>query len=94
MIKLPPEKRKKDMLSMLLIALVIVLYSFQTLFCRLYNKAYPGSEDVSPFVYCVYYGVFVSVATFLFGGCKFDPSWQTVLFGLLNALVFKPHAKK
>ena len=73
------------MLSMLLIALVIVLYSFQTLFCRLYNKAYPGSEDVSPFVYCVYYGVFVSVATFLFGGCKFDPSWQTVLFGLLNA---------
>lgn len=73
------------MISVLLIALVIVLYSFQTLFCRLYNKAYPGREDVSPFVYCVYYGVFVSIATFLFGGCTFSPSWQTVLFGLLNA---------
>ena len=73
------------MISVLLIALVIVLYSFQTLFCRLYNKAYPGREDVSPFVYCLYYGVFVSAATFLFGGCTFQPSWQTVLFGLLNA---------
>ncbi|MBR3929893.1 MAG: EamA family transporter [Clostridia bacterium] len=72
------------MLSVILIALVIVLYSFQTLFCRLYNKAYPGREDVSPFVYCAYYGVFVSVATFFFGGCTFSPSWQTVLFGLLN----------
>ncbi len=73
------------MLSVLLIALVILLYSFQTLFCRLYNQAYPGREDVSPFVYCAYYGVLVSVATFLFGGCTFHPSWQTVLFGLLNA---------
>ncbi|MBQ5770466.1 MAG: hypothetical protein IIW08_04740, partial [Clostridia bacterium] len=73
------------MISVLLIALVIVLYSFQTLFCRLYNNAYPGREDVSPFVYCVYYGVFVSIATFLFGGCAFSPSWETVLFGLLNA---------
>ncbi|MBE5792614.1 MAG: hypothetical protein E7322_10755 [Clostridiales bacterium] len=73
------------MVSVLLIALVILLYSFQTLFCRLYNQAYPGREDVSPFVYCAYYGVFVSAATFLFGGCTFHPSWQTVLFGLLNA---------
>ena len=73
------------MLSVLLIACVIVLYSFQTLFCRLYNNAYPGREDVSPFVYCVYYGVFVSIATFFFGGCTFAPSWQTVVFGLLNA---------
>ena len=73
------------MISVLLIALVIVLYSFQTLFCRLYNKAYPGREDVSPVVDCLYYGVFVSAATFLFGGCTFQPSWQTVLFGLLNA---------
>lgn len=79
-----PKKREKIMISVLLIALVILLYSFQTLFCRLYNKAYPGREDVSPFVYCAYYGVFVSVATFLFGGCTFSPSWQTVLFGLLN----------
>lgn len=73
------------MISVLLIALVILLYSFQTLFCRLYNRAYPGGGDVSPFVYCAYYGVFVSIASFFFGGCAFDPSWQTVLFGLLNA---------
>lgn len=73
------------MLSVVLIALVIVLYSFQTLFCRLYNNCYPGKEEVSPFVYCAYYGVFVSVATFFFGSCSFSPSWQTVLFGLLNA---------
>lgn len=36
------------MTSTLLIAMMIVLYACQTLFCRLYNQRYPGEESTSP----------------------------------------------
>lgn len=55
------------MTSTLLIAMMIVLYACQTLFCRLYNQRYPGEESTSPFVYNVIYGVFVSIVTFAVG---------------------------
>ena len=75
------------MTSTLLIALMIVLYACQTLFCRLYNQRYPGEESTSPFVYNVIYGVFVSVVTFAVGKGRFAPSTATVLLGLLNGAV-------
>lgn len=75
------------MTSTLLIALMIVLYACQTLFCRLYNQRYPGEESTSPFVYNVIYGVFVSIVTFAVGRGRFAPSTATVLLGLLNGAV-------
>lgn len=75
------------MTSTLLIALMIVLYACQTLFCRLYNQRYPGEESTSPFVYNVIYGVFVSVVTFAMGKGRFAPSTATVLLGFLNGAV-------
>lgn len=75
------------MTSTLLIALMIVLYACQTLFCRLYNQRYPGEESTSPFAYNVIYGVFVSVVTFAVGKGRFAPSTATVLLGLLNGAV-------
>lgn len=75
------------MTSTLLIALMIVLYSCQTLFCRLYNQRYPGEKATSPFVYNVIYGVFVSAVTFAVGKGRFAPSAATVVLGLLNGAV-------
>ena len=75
------------MTSTLLIAMMIVLYACQTLFCRLYNQRYPGEESTSPFVYNVIYGVFVSIVTFAVGKGRFAPSTVTVLLGLLNGAV-------
>ena len=75
------------MTSTLLIAMMIVLYACQTLFCRLYNQRYPGEESTSPFVYNVIYGVFVSIVTFAVGKGRFAPSTATVLLGLLNGAV-------
>jgi len=75
------------MISVLLILLMIVLYSFQTLFCRLYNNVYPGREDTAPFVYNVFYGVFVSAVTLIIERFQFSASPETVLYGLLNSVV-------
>lgn len=75
------------MTSTLLIAMMIVLYACQTLFCRLYNQRYPGEESTSPLVYNVIYGVFVSIVTFAVGRGRFTPSTVTVLLGLLNGAV-------
>ena len=69
-----------------LVAMMSLLFSFQSLFTRLYSANYAGPDaaKATP-VFSVVYGVFIAAASFLLGGMTFAPSWQTVLFGLLNA---------
>ena len=74
------------MTSALLILLIVVLYSLQTLFCTLYNKNYPGkAENASP-VFCILESVVIAVFTWAWIGFKFDMSPMTLLFGVLNAV--------
>ena len=69
-----------------LVTLMIVFFSFQSLFTRLYSASYAGPDKGSATaVFSVCYGVFVAAASFFLGGMSFAPSWQTVLLGLLNA---------
>ena len=69
-----------------LVALMILFFSFQSLFTRLYSANYAGSDasKATP-VFSVVYGVFIAAASFLLGGMTFAPSWPTILLGLLNA---------
>ena len=69
-----------------LVALMILFFSFQSLFTRLYSANYagPDASKATP-VFSVVYGVFIAVASFVVGGMTFAPSWQTILLGLLNA---------
>ena len=69
-----------------LVALMILFFSFQSLFTRLYSANYagPDANKATP-VFSVCYGVFIAAASFLLGGMTFAPSWQTILLGLLNA---------
>ena len=69
-----------------LVTLMIVFFSFQSLFTRLYSAHYvgPDAAKATP-VFTVCYGLFIAAASFLLGGMTFAPSWQTVLLGLLNA---------
>lgn len=69
----------------LLITLMVLFFSFQSLFTRLYSANYAGEESQSTAVFSICYGVFIAVATQVVGGFSFAPSWQTWLFGLLNA---------
>ncbi len=74
------------MTSALLILLIVVLYSLQTLFCTLYNKNYPGkAENASP-VFCILESIVIAVFTWVWIGFKFDMSPMTLLFGVLNAV--------
>lgn len=75
------------MTSALLITVIVVLYSFQTLFCTMYTNRYPGkAENASP-VFCVLEGIAISIFTWAWIGFKFELAPLTLLFGALNAAV-------
>ncbi len=70
----------------ILILCMILTFSFQSLFTKLYSAAYPASRasQATP-VFSVCYGLFIAAASFIMGGGSFAPSWQTLLLGLLTA---------
>ena len=72
-------------MDILLMIVIIFLYSFQTLFCKLYTDRYPGRAELASPVFCVLEGVCVALITFAFGGFKFALSPFTLLMGCLNA---------
>ena len=76
-----------DWISVLLIAGIILLYSFQTLFCTLYNHRYPGKAECAAPAFCAMEGVFITLITWALNGFRFHASPPTLLFGCLNGLV-------
>lgn len=72
----------------LMVFLMIMCFSFQSLFTRLYSANYAGTDSskATP-VFTVCYGLFIAAASFLLGGMSFAPSWQTWGLGLLNAFM-------
>ena len=76
------------MTSVLLTALMVVLYSFQSLFTRLYSISYAGEDkDRSTAVFSVCYGLIIALLSWAVNGFGFHPSLYTWLFGLINAMV-------
>ena len=72
-------------MNILLISVVIILYSFQTLFCKLFTDKYPGKPELSSPVFGVLEGLFIAVFTFACGGFVFSASPFTIIMGILNA---------
>ncbi len=71
----------------LVIALVILLYTLQSLFTRFYTDNYPGDQSLTTPVFAVVCGLVVTVVSFIFSGFSFSCGWLTVLLGLINAVV-------
>lgn len=71
----------------LLIALVILLYTLQSLFTRLYTDYYPGDKSLTTPVFAVVCGLIVTVVSFIFSGFSFSCGWLTVLLGAVNAVI-------
>ncbi len=68
------------------ILMMILTFSFQSLFTRLYSASYPAEKaEQATNVFSVGFGLFVAAASLAVGGFSFSPSWQTVLLGLLTA---------
>ena len=70
-----------------IIALVILLYTLQSLFTRLYTDYYPGDKGLTTPVFAVVCGLIVTVVSFIFSDFSFSCGWLTVLLGLINAVV-------
>ena len=61
------------MTTALLVAVMVVLYSFQSLFLKLFSSSRSADEDTST-VFSISYGAFAGIATLLVSGFRFAPS--------------------
>lgn len=69
-----------------LVTVMVLCYTCQSLFTKLYSANYQGKNvALSSPVFSICFGGFIGLATLAVGGFSFAPSWPTVLFGLLNA---------
>ena len=71
----------------LLIALVILLYTLQSFFTRLYTDYYPGDKSLTTPVFAVVCGLIVTAVSFVFSGLSFSCSRLTILLGVINAVI-------
>ncbi len=75
------------MVNALLIALLIMIYTFQSFFSKTYSDNYPGDSSASSWVFTIVTGLAVAVITFAANGFHFEAHWQTILLGVANATV-------
>lgn len=73
-------------MSALLIVLLILLYTLQSFFCKIYTGSYPGCEDLASPVFTAVSGFTIALISLGFAGFRFDAQWQTLLLGVVNAL--------
>ncbi|MBQ8859466.1 MAG: hypothetical protein IJ012_06750 [Clostridia bacterium] len=71
----------------LLILSVVLLYTAQSFFCRLYTERYPGRSEMASPVFTVVSGLSIALITFAVAGLSFSAHWVTLLLGIGNALV-------
>ncbi len=76
------------MIVSLLLLLMILLYTAQSLLTRLYSEHYPGQANMASPVFNVISGVVVMFSALVMCGFRFDASWQTLLLGVANGLAF------
>ena len=74
-------------MNFIYILFIILLYSFQTLFCKMFSDRYSGKKDLSSPVFCIIEAIFITFATYAFHGFHFSVSPLTILFGILNGLI-------
>ncbi|MBR4308982.1 MAG: EamA family transporter [Oscillospiraceae bacterium] len=75
------------MTVILLLAILTLLHSFQTLFCTLYTSRYRGKADLASPVFCVLQSIVIALFTWICSGFAHEAAPITILFGLLNALM-------
>lgn len=74
-------------MNALLVAALVLLFTFQSLFCKLFSQHHDcGSSALTSTVFSICYGLFTGIVTFLVAGLRFAPSKETLLLGLMNAV--------
>ena len=74
-------------MTALLVAVMTILFSFQSLFCKMFSEKYESSSAaMTSTVFSIAYGAFAGLATLLIAGFHFAPSTVTLLCGVANAV--------
>ncbi len=71
----------------ILIGTMVLLYTFQSAFCNLYARHYPGERAFSSPVFSVFYGVTVTAGTLLLYAFRVPVSSVTLWMGTVNGTV-------
>ena len=71
----------------ILLAVLTLLHSFQTLFCTLYTSRYPGKGELASPVFCVLQSIVIALFIWIAGGFPKEAALLTVIFGVLNAMM-------
>ena len=71
----------------LLIALMIVISTAQSILSRFYSTSYPGREDLSSPVFTIVSGFTLALCTFILGAFQFEATLPTLILGTVNAFV-------
>lgn len=74
--------------QVLLIGALILLYTLQSLFSRMYTDKYPGDKSYAPSAFAIVCGLTVAVVSLCFCGFSFGEfRWETLVFGIINAVI-------
>lgn len=71
----------------LLITVLIILYSLQTLFCKLYSDKFKGRAELITPVFCILESAAIVIISLAFNGFRFNLSLPTIIIGVINAAV-------
>ncbi|MBR3503172.1 MAG: EamA family transporter [Clostridia bacterium] len=75
-------------MTALMVALLVFLFSLQSLFLKLFSERYDNPDSaLTSTVFSITYGVFAGVATLILAGFRFAPSPATLGLGALNAVM-------
>lgn len=75
------------MLDILLLLFLALLYTFQSLFAKMYSDRYTGEAKFSSPVFSVVYGFVVALITLAINGFSYHPSPATFWMGFANGLI-------
>lgn len=75
------------MISTLLIIVLVLLYSLQTLFCKFYSDNYTGKKELASPVLCVLQSIAIAMLSWGFAGFDFQISTVSLILGAVNACV-------
>ena len=65
-----------------------VLFSWQSLFCKLFSdNAKCKDKAAIPILFTVLYGGFIAISTFCVAGFRFSPSSETLILGAINGVM-------
>ena len=70
-----------------LVLLIVILFTSQSFFCKLYTIHYPGCSKNTTAVFVVVSGVITGILAFVFAGFSFSVSHLTILLGIGNAII-------